>query len=490
MDTSSSPLPEETRDAARALIEQRATLEEWLARLSETSQSVPAHVVDRVREDYTERLRRVTEELGAHQGAIRQDVETLRERLAEAEARRSDATDRLEELRLRHLIGEVDDAAWDEQRPPLEAEVEQAEEVRGSLGAELEQIETLLSDVEAAGADHADAATAAEEDPWAGAAAVPSDAEPEAAGATRAEDGSAGPGDALEVDAAHAAPDDAESAAPAEEEQGWSPIQDDSWPAGEDDEVAGIVTAEATAGEEEPAAEAAEEADTEIPAELARDPEDAGDDPVADIAALVPDTAPGAAGGDEVGDGTVDSSGWLTDEDDWDADLPALDAPAAAAGEEGGPGGVRRSRLPSQHRRGRGGRRRRWGEHTRRGERDRRGAGCRGRRPRVPLGPGSVDRLRAGGPDRRWRHREEDDRLQGLRIGERRPRVVLRGVRRRAFLRPRAAIRQQERGRARRSRRALPRDDPARRLTPRPRPTSPGPPRRAATSRERPCWGG
>lgn len=328
MDTSSSPLPEETRAAARALIEQRATLEEWLSRLSETSHSVPAHVVDRVRGDYSERLRRVTEELGAHRGAIRQDVEALRERLAEAEARSSDATDRLEELRLRHLIGEVDDAAWDEQRPPLEEEVEQAEEARGSLGAELEQIGTLLAEVEAAGADRADAAAAAKEDPWAEGVA-PVDAGV-AAGAPGVEDGSVETGDGLAD--AYAALDEAERAAPAEdEEQGWSPIQDDSYPAaagegGGEDEVAGIVTAEATAGEEDSAAEAAI---TGTGADIGRDPEDAGDEPVADIAALVPDTAPGAFGDDEVEDGTVDSSGWLTDEDDWDADLPALGASAA-----------------------------------------------------------------------------------------------------------------------------------------------------------------
>lgn len=366
MDTSSSPLPEETRAAARALIEQRATLEEWLARLSEKSQSVPAHVADRVRGDYAERLRRVTEELGAHQGAIRQDVEALRDRLAEAEARSADATDRLEELRLRHLIGEVDDAAWDEQRPPLEAEVEQAEAVRGSLGAELEQIGTLLSEVEAAGSHRA--AGDVEEDPWAeGAApaAPAADEAPEPADAVAGYPRGDAPGAAAaDVPAAgtdaHAGSDSADGTS-ALGDEGWSPMQDDSYtPAAADEDVSGdvtdLATVEAETGwsgaaagaedergadedhssdadpealeQDEPgAAESPADEQAEGEGERGDEPEDSVGEPVTEIDALVS----GAAPGDEDEDGTVDSSGWLTDEDEWGADLPALGASAAPA---------------------------------------------------------------------------------------------------------------------------------------------------------------
>jgi hypothetical protein len=152
MSTPTSP-SDESRAAARALIEERATLEAWLAKLEERAGSVPAHVANRVRADYLDRLRRVTGALGAHLDTVREDYDAVRARLADVSARHAAAVDRMEELRLRHLIGEVTDQEWDAQSSELERAVRATEEERSELQGEMEHVEELLSEVEEANQD-------------------------------------------------------------------------------------------------------------------------------------------------------------------------------------------------------------------------------------------------------------------------------------------------------------------------------------------------
>jgi hypothetical protein len=149
MSTSTTP-SDESRQAARTLIEERATLEAWLAKLEERAGSVPSHVADRVRGDYLDRLRRVTEDLGEHLDTVREDYDSVRSQLGDASARHAEAVDRLEELRLRHLIGEVAEDAWDDQRRDLEKVVEDTQARRAELESEMEHVEDLLTEVEEA----------------------------------------------------------------------------------------------------------------------------------------------------------------------------------------------------------------------------------------------------------------------------------------------------------------------------------------------------
>jgi ribosomal protein L40E len=142
--------PNPTHAATRSLVDQRAQLQGWLDRLESHGAEMPDHVVQRVREDYLQRLQRVTEELGQHLGVLRQDLERTSEELAAADARHTAATDSLAELRLRHLIGELTDEEWSRRRPELERGQADADAARESLAAEADRLRELVASVEAA----------------------------------------------------------------------------------------------------------------------------------------------------------------------------------------------------------------------------------------------------------------------------------------------------------------------------------------------------
>jgi len=129
------------------LVSQREQLRAWIARLDEVQTDAPSRVAERVRADYQERLRRVMEELSTHGEEIQRALEEQRHELAAAEERRARAADALEETRLRHLIGELDEGAWDAARLPLEAEAAAADEAVARAQGEVERLAALSGDV-------------------------------------------------------------------------------------------------------------------------------------------------------------------------------------------------------------------------------------------------------------------------------------------------------------------------------------------------------
>ncbi|HEX6367501.1 MAG TPA: hypothetical protein VF006_01135 [Longimicrobium sp.] len=150
------------------LIRQREQLTGWIARLDEVGGQASTRAADRIRADYADRLRRVNESLSAHRGEIEADLQRFRGALEQAEQHRLAAADEMDEASLRHLIGELDEAAWNAARPDLEARVREAEDAVAEARAEVERLETLAADIASAEA----AASAAE-------AAAPAFAEPE-----------------------------------------------------------------------------------------------------------------------------------------------------------------------------------------------------------------------------------------------------------------------------------------------------------------------
>lgn len=133
------------------LIRQREQLRTWLSRLGEVTGDASRHVADRVRRDYEDRLRRVTEELSGYQDEIAADLERAREAFTQAAQRHTQTTDVLEESRLRHLIGEIDAEAWREQEARLQETVDAAGREAEHARSEVERLQALASDV-AAGA--------------------------------------------------------------------------------------------------------------------------------------------------------------------------------------------------------------------------------------------------------------------------------------------------------------------------------------------------
>ncbi|HEX2190088.1 MAG TPA: hypothetical protein VHG51_14370 [Longimicrobiaceae bacterium] len=142
-----TPPATDSRSAVETLTRQRTRLQEWLARLGDVGPEVPAHVSERVRRDYEDRLRAVTEELAGHRDALAAELDDRRAELDEADALRASAADDLEEARLRHLIGELEDGEWEARRPELESALSGAEARAGEVRAEVERLDALLRDV-------------------------------------------------------------------------------------------------------------------------------------------------------------------------------------------------------------------------------------------------------------------------------------------------------------------------------------------------------
>lgn len=140
----------EMRGAVGTLLEQRAQLQGWLARLDELSADVPNRVAERVRGDYTERLRGVTDALGGHREVITREMDSVRGQLADAEARYATSADALEEARLRYQIGELDWDTWATRRPELEGAVDEADRATGVAREAVDRLRELLDEIEGA----------------------------------------------------------------------------------------------------------------------------------------------------------------------------------------------------------------------------------------------------------------------------------------------------------------------------------------------------
>ena len=135
-------------EALADLLARQARLREWIERLDEPQDDVPAHVADRVRTDYESRLGEVEQELRGHVDALHRDAERLHETLRLAREAHQDATDQLAEARLRHRLGEIDDSAWGGRRAELERAAEEAAAGERDAAEELDRLEELLGRLE------------------------------------------------------------------------------------------------------------------------------------------------------------------------------------------------------------------------------------------------------------------------------------------------------------------------------------------------------
>jgi hypothetical protein len=211
-------------NSVEGLVRQRDQLRGWIARLDEVSGQAASHVTQRVRGDYEARLRRVTEELAAHVEEIERDLADARSAVAAAEETRTQAGDRLEEHRLRHIIGELADDAWEAQRPGLEGEVSGADDALSRARAELERLEALAAEVSARPAEPEPPPAAAPPPP---AASAPSAATAEPPAAAEEEDEVEWEPEVQTTEPEAAAEPPASGAAPAEAAQSaddWDPF--------------------------------------------------------------------------------------------------------------------------------------------------------------------------------------------------------------------------------------------------------------------------
>ena len=131
-------------DAVVALIAERTKYEGWISALSAKS-DVPAHVLEKVRADYTTRLRTVLQAFTAHTPALDASLSELQARDASLMAQEKTCRDEHAEGELRHMVGEYDGEQWDTVRVGHEAMLARLAGDRQSIANELASVQRSLA---------------------------------------------------------------------------------------------------------------------------------------------------------------------------------------------------------------------------------------------------------------------------------------------------------------------------------------------------------
>ena len=136
-----------TLNAVEKLIEQRRLFQDWLTKLDGNTEGMPAHVIERVRNDYRARLEAVITELAEHQDALREALTEAEERQQTVERHQQAKRDELAELRLRRQVGEMDDARFKEQSASLKAMIDGLTKELGAAIRDGERYEEILETI-------------------------------------------------------------------------------------------------------------------------------------------------------------------------------------------------------------------------------------------------------------------------------------------------------------------------------------------------------
>lgn len=131
--------------AAERLLEERRQYEMWIAKLGEPGPSpMPPHVVDRVRADYRSRLEDVTRQLARYGRELEASLAELELRRSEMLTQRSLREEALAEVRLRHTVGEFDDAQYAELSADHTAQIAQLAEDLESTERDIARLQEVL----------------------------------------------------------------------------------------------------------------------------------------------------------------------------------------------------------------------------------------------------------------------------------------------------------------------------------------------------------
>ncbi len=137
MNQKTRPEPVIPKEIVR-LLDRRATLGGWLAKLNELRGTVRPEVYEKVRGDYEERLRGQETELAAHRSDMEAALAERRARVLQLEAARDERAAELEEAELRFAVGEFKEGEYEKRK-------EQHDRTLAQLDTELEADRAALA---------------------------------------------------------------------------------------------------------------------------------------------------------------------------------------------------------------------------------------------------------------------------------------------------------------------------------------------------------
>lgn len=146
-----SVVPEEIA----SLLERRTTLREWLAAVEDRREEVREDVFRRVRDDYRERLEEVEASLATHRSDLAASLDDREAVIAELGEKREVRAADLEEVELRHAVGEYDEDAWRERKAEHEDVLAELEGRLESERGAAEQLRDVLDELGDLGAEPA-----------------------------------------------------------------------------------------------------------------------------------------------------------------------------------------------------------------------------------------------------------------------------------------------------------------------------------------------
>jgi len=127
-----------------ALILERQRIENWLATLDARRASTPDHVYERVRGDYANRLKAITDQLLARSAALKAHVEQISARLTQFGTEAQRLRDVRAESELRMQVGELSVADWNTKARECDEGVARLTEAQTQARALLAQAREVL----------------------------------------------------------------------------------------------------------------------------------------------------------------------------------------------------------------------------------------------------------------------------------------------------------------------------------------------------------
>lgn len=138
-------------EAVSALLAERTKFEQWLEDLDAKKDSTPPKVYDRVHQDYLGRLQDVMEQLKSHTATLQTHGQALNKKLIELSSAEESRVEERGEAELRAKVGEMTPAEWELVSKKADKELAKLKQDKAAIEAELEQIESVLEDLEGGG---------------------------------------------------------------------------------------------------------------------------------------------------------------------------------------------------------------------------------------------------------------------------------------------------------------------------------------------------
>ena len=134
-------------DEIRGLVAERSRFESWLSTLEARRSATPAHVFDRVWQDYDGRRQRVADTLTGHLGSLQAAESGLAGRHDELSRALAERRDALAEVELRALVGEFDEQEGAGRREEVLTAIAELERESDVVGGELAEVRDLTAQV-------------------------------------------------------------------------------------------------------------------------------------------------------------------------------------------------------------------------------------------------------------------------------------------------------------------------------------------------------